>query len=383
ASEGNYAYTVTEAHGCEFTNNFEVVAAAPRVLEIDANDIGYDDAVGLTLTANVASGGDGNYEYSLNGRPFQDSPEFSDLGPGTYTIEVRDGNDCTDDATITIDPELSLVASAPNISSCEDETLVSITAAGGDGNYVYAIVPSGGRPNGTDFSDINPRTEDAPGTYDVYVRDNDGAAGYCEAMYTISIAQDPPVTMSVTTTDNMCSGDTQGQIVVSGSGGEGPYTYSINGGTFSPNNTFNNLAAGSYVVRVRDANGCEINETVTITEPITLSASAAVTALAECFPGLGAEVRITNPIGGTPDYEYSFNGTTYSDNPIGNLLPGSHTVFIRDSEGCVFPMPVTVEPEPTPPTVTHTIDYDCEGNGIITLSGSSVDFDYTYQLNGN
>src|SRR5690606_12394508 len=67
----------------------------------------------------------------------------------------------------------------------------------------------------------------------------------------------------------------------------------------------------------------------------------------------------------------------------GNLLPGNHTVYIRDSEGCVFPMPVTVEPEPTPPTVTHTIDYDCEGNGIITLSGSSVDFDYTYQLNGN
>src|SRR5690606_1259314 len=44
--------------------------------------------------------------------------------------------------------------------------------------------------------------------------------------------------------------------------------------------------------------------------------------------------------------------------------------------------PVTVEPEPTPPMVTHTIDYDCEGNGIITLSGSSGDFDYTYLLNG-
>src|SRR5690606_25616973 len=154
--EGNYTYTVTDANGCEFINNFEVVAAVPPVLEIDANDICYDDAVGLTLTANVTSGGDGNYEYSLNGGPFQDSPEFSDLGPGTYTIEVRDGNDCTDDATITIDPELSLVASAPNISSCDDETLVSITAAGGDGNYVYEIVANNATPNGTAFSSTNP-----------------------------------------------------------------------------------------------------------------------------------------------------------------------------------------------------------------------------------
>src|SRR5690606_18147489 len=97
------------------------------------------------------------------------------------------------------------------------------------------IVANNATPNGTAFSSTNPRTIDAAGTYDVYVRDNDGAAGYCEAMYTITIAQDPPVTMSVSTTDNLCSGDTQGQIVVSGSGGEGPYSFSINGGSFSPN----------------------------------------------------------------------------------------------------------------------------------------------------
>src|SRR5690606_2199600 len=205
-------------------------------------------------TANVASGGDGNYEYSLNGGPFQDSPVFSGYGPGTYTIEVRDGNDCTDDATITIDPELSLVASAPNISSCGTDTQVSISAAGGDGNYVYAVVPSGNAP--TSFSATIPVTVSPEGNYDVYVRDNGGDPGYCEALYPITIDKDPPLTMSVSTTDNLCSGDTQGQIGVSASGGESPYTYSINGGTFSPNNIFNNLAAGSYEIEVMDANGC-------------------------------------------------------------------------------------------------------------------------------
>src|SRR5690606_33500318 len=75
-------------------------------------------------------------------------------------------------------------------------------------------------------------------------------------------------------------------------------------------------------------------------------------------------------------------GVSYDTNPIGNLLPGTHTVYIRDANGCTYPMSVTVEPEPISPTVTPDIDYDCEGEGIITLTGSSTGFDYTYTLNG-
>ncbi|NYJ26368.1 T9SS type B sorting domain-containing protein [Allomuricauda sp. ARW1Y1] len=381
---GTYTFTVTDANGCVYTDDFVINEAVAPALDIVPNDICYDDATGLTLTANVISGGDGNYEYSLNGGPFVTSNVFTGLGPGTHTIDVRDGNDCTDSETITIDPELSVVASAPNITACATDTDITITAAGGDGNYVYAVVANGATPTTGDFSTTNPVTVTSAGDYDVYVRDNGGASGYCEANYDITIAQDPLLTINVTNTDILCSGEAQAQITIAASGGEGPYTYSINNGsTYQTSNTFVNLPAGSYNIRVRDANNCEVTEIYTINEPLTLSASAAVTALAECYPGMGAEVRITNAIGGTAPYEYSFDGgSNYSASAIGYLLPGTHTLFIRDANLCTYPMTVTIDPEPTPPTATPTIDYECDGEGTITVTTSSTDFDYTYEING-
>ncbi|WP_421808389.1 T9SS type B sorting domain-containing protein [Flagellimonas sp.] len=381
---GTYTFTVTDANGCVYTDDFVINEAVAPALDIVPNDICYDDATGLTLTANVISGGDGNYEYSLNGGPFVTSNVFTGLGPGTHTIDVRDGNDCTDSETITIDPELSVVASAPNITACATDTDITITAAGGDGNYVYAVVANGATPTTGDFSTTNPVTVTSAGDYDVYVRDNGGASGYCEANYDITIAQDPPLTINVTNTDILCSGEAQAQITIAASGGEGPYTYSINNGsTYQTSNTFVNLPAGSYNIRVRDANNCEVTEIYTINEPLTLSASAAVTALAECYPGMGAEVRITNAIGGTAPYEYSFDGgSNYSASAIGYLLPGTHTLYIRDANLCTYPMTVTIDPEPTPPTATPTIDYECDGEGTITVTTSSTGFDYTYEING-
>ncbi|MEW2920627.1 T9SS type B sorting domain-containing protein [Muricauda sp. ANG21] len=381
---GTYTYTVTDANGCVFTDTFDIIDAVPPVLAIVPNDTCYDDAVGLTLTANVTSGGDGNYEYSLNSGPFGINNVFTGLGPGSYTIQVRDGNTCTDTASITIDPELSVVASAPNITACTTDTDINITAAGGDGSYVYAVVADGVTPNAGDFSITNPVTVTGAGDYDVYVRDNNGNAGYCEASYDITIAQDPPLAISVSDSGILCSGEAQATITITASGGEAPYQYSINNGaTFQASNTFVNQAAGSYNIRVRDANNCIVNQIYTITEPLTLSASAAVTQLAECNPGLGAEVRITNAIGGTAPYEYSFNGgTSYGASSIGYLLPGTHTVYIRDANLCTYPMTVTIDPEPTPPNVTPSIDYECDGEGTVTLTPDSADFDYTYELDG-
>jgi hypothetical protein len=98
---------------------------------------------------------------------------------------------------------------------------------------------------------------------------------------------------------------------------------------------------------------------------------------------MGAEVRITNAIGGTAPYEYSFDGgSNYSASAIGYLLPGTHTLYIRDANLCTYPMTVTIDPEPTPPTATPTIDYECDGEGTITVTTSSTDFDYTYEING-
>ncbi|WP_350289544.1 T9SS type B sorting domain-containing protein [uncultured Croceitalea sp.] len=380
---GVYNGTVTDVNGCVEPFSFELFEAFPPVLAIAPNDFCYDDATGLTLTATITSGGNGNFEYSLNSGPYDTPNVFSGLGPGTYRIDVRDGNNCTDFATITINPELSVIASAPNITACATTTDVNVTAAGGDGNYVYAIVADGATPGA--FSTTNPIAITGTGDYDVYVRDNSGNAGYCEASFDLTIAQDAPLAISVSNTDILCSGSSTSTITITASGGEAPYRYSIdNGTTYETTNAFVNQAAGSYNIRVLDANNCDIAQTYTITEPFTLSASAAVTALVECNPTAGAEVRITNAQGGTAPYEYSFDGgTNYGTSAIGFLLEGTHTLYIRDDNDCTFEMTVTVDPQPTPPTLSAAVDYECDGEGTITVTPSSTDFDYTYSISVN
>ncbi|MDO6491371.1 MULTISPECIES: T9SS type B sorting domain-containing protein [unclassified Cellulophaga] len=383
---GTFNVSVEDANGCIVTSSFDLDASVAPTLEIVPNNDCFTAAAGLELTANVTAGGDGTYQYRINGGAYSTNNVFSGLNPGTYTIDVIDGNNCTGTASITVNPELTVTASADNITACGTDAIVTITPAGGSGtDYVFAIVADGDTPAATDFTNTNPRTvTTGAGDYDVYVRDNNGTGTFCEAMYNLNIAQDPILTVSTASTDILCSGEAQSTITITAGGGEAPYQYSIDGGaTFLPTNTFNNLPANSYNIVVRDANLCTVADTHTITEPFTLSASAAVTALYECNPTTGAEVRITNAQGGTPAYEYSFDGgVNYSTNSISNLLPGTHTLYIRDANLCTFEMTVTVDSAPEAPTFAPSISYDCEGLGEITVTPSSTDFDYIYSIDG-
>jgi gliding motility-associated-like protein len=382
---GTFNVSVTDVNGCIVNDTFVLASAVSPVLQLTPNDFCYDATVGLTLTATISSGGDGNYQYNINGGSFDNNNIFTGLGPGTYTVEVRDGNNCTDSETITINPELTVSATASNIIACGTDALIDINAAGGDGNYVYAVVGDGVSPTPGNFSTTNPIAVTGAGDYDVYVRDASGGTGYCEAIFDINVLQDSPVSISVANTPILCGGEASSTITITASGGEAPYQYSIDDGTnYQPSNTFVNRGAGSYNIRVRDVNNCDVAEIYTITEPLTLSASAGVSRLAQCNPGLGAEVRITNVIGGTSPYEYSFDGgVSYGNNSIGFLMSGTHSVFVRDSNLCSYQMSVTVNPEPSPPNVTTAVSYeDCDGDGTITVTTDSTSFDYTYELNG-
>ncbi|MEP7094434.1 MAG: hypothetical protein ABI793_10280 [Flavobacterium sp.] len=45
----------------------------------------------------------------------------------------------------------------------------------------------------------------------------------------------------------------KGKITVQGTGGKGPYIYSINGGTYSSSNVFTDLVAGTHLINTKDA----------------------------------------------------------------------------------------------------------------------------------
>lgn len=385
---GTYTASVTDANGCVVTDTFVLNAAQPPFLVIVPNDICYDATNGLTLTANVTSGGDGNFQYRINGGPYDVNNVFTGLGPGTYTIDVIDGSNCTGTDSITIDPELTVTASADDITACGTSSDVTITAAGGDGNYVYAIVADGVSPAPGDFSTTNPITVTGSGDYDVYVRDKNGGTNFCETLFDITIDQDAPISISPTATPTVCFGDANGSISIVVSNGSAPYEYSIDDGTnYQTSGNFINLPAGTYPVRVRDANSCEETTSITVTEPAQLMAEAMQTQAYTCLqPGEITVGSVTPTSGGSGDYQYNINGSAWTPSTTGGavftgLIDGSFTIQVRDANAisCVITLAdVVIAPLPTEPTLSTTVTYSCDGSGNITVLPN--DPGYTYSL---
>ena len=90
---GSYWVTVTKNHNstvCSSTKNFTVVLSnKPTITSI--NTIDWTDFEN-SITVNVT--GLGDYEYSIDGINFQESPVFSGLSNGVYTITVKDTKEC-------------------------------------------------------------------------------------------------------------------------------------------------------------------------------------------------------------------------------------------------------------------------------------------------
>lgn len=389
---GTYTAQMQDANGCVATATFNLVAPIEPEIELYASSDCYNSNDGLTIAAFLTAGmGDGNFLYRINGGDYGPSNVFPDLGPGTYTVEVIDSNNCSDSATITINPELSVSAIANSMAACDTETQVSFSAVGGAGNYVYAFLMAGNSPTDADFTSATSALANLAGSYVVYVRDNFGNSGYCQSSFNVDVLQDNPVSISYNATDVLCFGNNTGAVEVIANGGRAPYAYSLdNGVTFQNTGVFLNLPAGLYPVLVRDSEGCEAIDSVNITEADPLVAEALITQNLTCLSGAEITVgAITPTSGGSGNYQYSLNGGAWSTSTTGGvvysgILEGSYTIRVRDvaAPSCVLILPaVVIDPLPVAPELTYNIDYECDGNGVLTVF--PADSGYTYSINGS
>jgi gliding motility-associated-like protein len=68
----------------------EVLASEPAAINFTVS-MAFSSTNSITINAN---GVGGNYEYSLDGSPFQDSPTFDNVASGIHSVTVRDKNGC-------------------------------------------------------------------------------------------------------------------------------------------------------------------------------------------------------------------------------------------------------------------------------------------------
>ncbi len=145
------------------------------------------------------------------------------------------------------------------------------------------------------------------------------------------------ITIGVTgTTTNATTGQTNGSITTTATGGSG-ITYSLNGGASQSSGLFSNLAAGSYTVSAKSSEGCSGSASFVVgsNSPcpgVTITVSTATTSSTPCSSPNGA---ITVTATGSTGFTYSLNnGTFQSSNIFNNIAVGSYSIVAKDANGC-------------------------------------------------
>lgn len=89
-SAGEYTVTVTNTDGCQKTKKFIVNASGIGTI----TGVAVSDFAGTQNSLTISYSGNGDYEFSIDGTLYQDSPIFTSLSPGIYWATARDKNGC-------------------------------------------------------------------------------------------------------------------------------------------------------------------------------------------------------------------------------------------------------------------------------------------------
>ncbi len=255
-----------------------------------------------------------------------------------FSLSATAGNNIT--VTVT---KKSYNGSDISCSESADAQL-TITAKGGTSPYQYSIDNGSTYQSGNVFSNLAGNQN-----YVVVVKDKKGNTSSAQWIW-VSAAPNA-VTISYIgkkyyydgNNDVSCSSASDGQVSISAWGGTGTLQYSMDGGsTFQTSNVFSGLAAGTYGIVVKDANGCTATSSVTLTAPSPVSGTVVAQTGTVCSAVNTGTLTVSGS-GGVGLYYYSLDGGSYQwAGAFTNLASGTHTVTIKDHNGCTGSISVDI-----------------------------------------
>jgi gliding motility-associated-like protein len=251
-------------------------------------------------------------------------------GNYTYYLEISGAGICTltEPAVAIVNPMPIPVTPSTTQVTCNGESNGIIQAqllSGNLGDFQYSLLGDNGisKPfanNSGLFSSL------PPGIYALTVKSND-----CEAIFPGIIITEPSplVSNEVSRVDATCAED-NGQLSFTVSGGNqngsGGYTISVNGSplasfgadlTTVPGTndfTLTNLSPDTYDISITDAKGCTDPLSITIGETDIPEYDVNDVTVCEGTPVVVTPIEVSNTIGATPVYTWSF------EDPTGNLI---------------------------------------------------------------
>ncbi len=329
---------VSDAVGCKFNlppvtvnNSIGVTANAFKILPTDCATA----ATGVIIV--VPATGERPFRYKLDNyyTAYQNDSVFRKLPTGAYAITIEDAIGCklisspkdvpVGPGVLTQEPVIgnASCASVPNGS-------ITINTTNGIPPFNYQNLSATGNPPaqaGNQFANL------FSGSYNILVTDS----ARCTKMVTAVVGNDPKVKFEpFTITNPTCKGLQDGTVVLNATLGVPPYQYAGDAGGFSSSPTITGIGAGSHVFHIKDANSCQIDTTINITEPEALTNSLVSTVKATCSGNPDGQITVS-AAGGTPPYQYTLDaaGTSgYQASPTLQALKGNYTVTVKDANGC-------------------------------------------------
>ena len=177
------------------------------------------------------------------------------------------------------------------------------------------------------------------GTYDLVLQDVNGCTQNCS--FTISSPDCTAFGIQLTGINPSCFGEPSGTIDLSINNGQMPYSIQWSQSQFNDQESLTNLSAGSYQVVVIDANGCQAQDSVLLSDPALLELNC--TPLSPASSSTSADGQANLMVaGGSAPYTLSWDGplrdTQILDNGgsvmLNALLPGTYNLNLRDANGC-------------------------------------------------
>lgn len=380
SQDGTYTVTMiaTSTFGCSDTISDTVeVFPTPEFSLMADSVVCYGDsngAVTATVTVGMAP-----YAYQLNNGPAQGSNMFPGLPAGAYTVQVTDDNGCFAQDAISVGqpagPVMLGTLGQVGILCHGDPTgSIEVQATGGTPSYEYSF-------DGGNFETASLFPNLPEGTYTIVTQDSRA----CADTLTITLTEPDTLVASIeSVTDVNCFAGSEGEIVVSATGGVNPYMFSIDGTNFFSADTFDNLIAGDYLLTVEDFNGCSDTISASIIQPDSAYVVVVDVHDVLCNGQSSGSISVAG-FGGVPAYQYSINNGPYQLDSNFNALPaGVYTIEMTDDHGCTRTVMDSID-EPSALSISVTAQSvvcfgDTSGGIQITANGGTQP--YLYSING-
>ena len=407
---GQYTLRVIDAEGCSVEVQFDLFQVDPPTISLGTVDycFGPGNDASINVSSTVGTALLTTHQYRINGGALQASPNFNGLVPGNYTVEVVDGNNCTDQIAVRIPPQIQIDLDVVTEIPCGGNGEMQIAVNGGDFSVLastsYTIYLDGTPVTGHIANPIpsNPFSYTVPlgsdGTYSVEVTDNNSCTN-TSAPLTFS----PPASITATTNEvgPSCGDINSGfvEIIPDVSVGTAPFEIAfapgtgvlqddpfdpdpnvVNTYTYTAQTIYSGLPAGTYEYIVKDARNCTTGvQTVTINPDTTNPPDANVTPdPATCSSGVvSGGLTINSITDGRPDFiiivEDVFGNLIYRQENVGlgdlpltvnNIPEGNYNVITLDSRGCIDQDLVSVTSTTVDVVPTTTLPLVCDDAGF-------------------